>query len=338
MNFLEGKKSFFNFLAFFIFLISFLFGCNYYYLKKNFLAQVNLNNNLTLENQKLISEIKELQKEIKELQIDLEKRKEKEKKAREEIEFLKKSLEETKKQIRLLGISPKRKGKIYLPILVYHHIAEVSSNDLGRKETLAISPQTFEKQMEYILKENYHPITFKELFDYFYQGKNLPQKPVIITFDDGWLSQYKNAFPVLKRYNFKAVFFLVTNYIGGKSFMDWEQIRELARNGMEIGSHSVSHPNLTKISEKAMEYEINQSKIILERKLNVKIKTFAYPYGDYNSKVINTLRKIQYLGGRTIVTSLQYAKWQKLEDLYTFRGFQVQNEIEEFKKILPPQE
>jgi hypothetical protein len=138
---------------------------------------------------------------------------------------------------------------IHLPILMYHHIDYLPPNASKLWQDLTVSPETFEAQMKYLFEQNYQPITFEEFLNFLKNKKEIPEKSLIITFDDGWKNQYQNAFPVLKKYNFRATFFVVVTYIGGSALMNWKELRELIENKMEIGSHSMTHPNLKNLSE-----------------------------------------------------------------------------------------
>jgi len=306
-------------------------GYQFYQIKTEFTRETESKKEILKEKEKLENLVKKYQKENKLL-------KEKEKALKEKIEAIKNEIEDLEKKVQKLKVL-KEKKKFYLPILVYHHIEKVSDNTSPLKRKLSVSPLIFEKQMEYLFLQNYHPITFCDLEKFIFEGKSLSERSLIVTFDDGWLSQYKNALPILKKYKFPAVFFIVTDYVGGSSFMNWEQLENLKKNGMEIGSHSVSHPDLTLISPPKLDFQIKNSKLILEKKLNLKIKAFAYPYGNYNSKVIATLKKHGYLFGRTVLT-LKEKKifWQSLDNLYALKAIQVPNSLKEFKNLFPPKE
>jgi peptidoglycan/xylan/chitin deacetylase (PgdA/CDA1 family) len=221
---------------------------------------------------------------------------------------------------------------VHLPILMYHHIDFLPPGASKEWQDLTVSPETFEKQMEYLFQQNYQPITFRQFLDFIERGEKLPEKSLIITFDDGWKNQYDHAFPVLKKYNFPATFFIVVSQIGGNLFMDWKQLKELLNNGMEIGSHTMSHPNLKRVSAFQLIYEIENSKTILEKNLNYQIEVFAYPYGIFNSKIIEVVRKASYKAARTTIFGLD----QNTEKLYTLKATQIYDSLDQFKKKFPP--
>ena len=101
--------------------------------------------------------------------------------------------------------------------------------------------------MKFLYENGYHIITFATLIHYLDGADELPAKPVIITFDDGWEDQFGYALPGLEKYHYSATFFVVTNFVGSPGFLSWSQLRRLLAEGMEIGSHSRSHPHLDKI-------------------------------------------------------------------------------------------
>jgi len=193
-----------------------------------------------------------------------------------------------------------------IPIITYHKIS-------NRKEfgLTTVSKHKFETQMKYLYSHGYNTIRLKDLS----QEAKLPEKPVIITFDDGYENIYLNAIPVLKKYNFKAVIFIVANYIG--HYNTWEamqfqqkymhltedQIRRLRDEGHEIGSHSKMHNHLPTLSGNKLIDEIKGSKIKLEKLLDKKISSFCYPYGRFNEKIVNLVKEAGY---RYATTNLKY--------------------------------
>lgn len=166
-----------------------------------------------------------------------------------------------------------RRNKGGIPILMYHHINFPPRDEKNRK--LWVSIIKFDQQMAYLKKHGYHSITFKDLMMHAREGSLLPDNPVIITFDDGAESIYTNAFPILKKYSFRACIFLIVE----QSTLKIDQIKEMQGYGMEFGSHTKTHPNLLQVSDEKRREEIWESKKILEERLNTEIIAFAYPYG-----------------------------------------------------------
>lgn len=128
---------------------------------------------------------------------------------------------------------------------------------------------------------------------------SFPEGMVTLTFDDGRKSQYNNALPILNAAGLKATFFVMSR--NDSSFMSRAQIRTLDAQGHEIGSHSVTHPHLTKVSRAHAKKEIENSKETLENILEKKIVSFAYPYGEFDSHIAKLVEKAGYRSARTII-------------------------------------
>lgn len=115
-----------------------------------------------------------------------------------------------------------------------------------------------------------------------------------LTFDDGLIDNYTVAFPILKKMGLKAYFFVIVSKIGTSGYMNWEQLKELKNAGMVIGCHGMTHKILTGLNNRALDYEIKASKMILEERLGIRIDYFSIPKGHYNRRVINALKEAGY--------------------------------------------
>jgi len=176
-------------------------------------------------------------------------------------------------------------------ILAFHDIGDELGLTIGRVKT-----DKFKKLIEYLAASGY-------------SGKSISgcksDSDIALTFDDGLENFYDNAFPILRRHNFSATVFLVTDYIGKSSLWDyrrrmhlnWTQIMEMADAGIEFGSHSASHRDLRSLNEKDLDSELSGSKKLLEDKLGQKIKYVAYPFGRFNKKVIDFAVRAGYEQG-----------------------------------------
>ncbi|MEG2457527.1 MAG: polysaccharide deacetylase family protein [Bacilli bacterium] len=169
-----------------------------------------------------------------------------------------------------------------VPILMYHGVEDITWGIEG----LFVKVGEFEKQIKY-LKENGYTSFFMNEIDNFTTVK----KPIVITFDDGYVDVYKNAFPTLKKYGIKGTLFTIANARGGVYVND-EQIKEMSDSGViEIGSHSLNHNPLGKQNKESIEKELKTSKDILEKLINKKVESLAYPYGSVNDTVVETAKK-----------------------------------------------
>jgi hypothetical protein len=149
--------------------------------------------------------------------------------------------------------------------------------------TWVVPPASFSQQLDYLAMHHYHTITFNQLFDALYYGGPLPSKPIILTFDDGDDDHYQYVYPILLAHHFSGMFYIITGQVGWYGRMTWSQIREMLSHGMQIGSHTVHHVDLSRllyISEEAVQQELQHSQLTLEKELGSNIQQFCYPYGD----------------------------------------------------------
>ncbi len=184
-----------------------------------------------------------------------------------------------------------------VPILCYHRFADRCG------ASLCMPSDLFEKQMAYLKENGYNVIPMADLFDFLIYRRPIPQKAVVITMDDGYNSAYEIAFPILKKYGFRATLFIYTDFIGmTKSAITWDQLRSMKEEGFEIGSHSLSHCDLTKKGEIETEEdyfdrvtrELFLSKKILDQRLNQNTVYLAFPYGEHNQRLLSLCEKAGY--------------------------------------------
>lgn len=195
------------------------------------------------------------------------------------------------------------KNKKGLKVLVYHKIGYPPKN--SKLKELWVSPENFERQISYLIKNGYKLISFSELKKYFYENRQVDDI-VLITFDDGYENNYLYAYPILKKYEAKGNIFIVYNTIGKinswhnpetepyQNMATKEQIQEMLKSGIiEFGSHTMNHPRLENIPLDDARWEIEESKRQLESLLQKEIIAFAYPYGNgaYNPQIRNFVMK-----------------------------------------------
>lgn len=216
---------------------------------------------------------------------------------------------------------------VTVPILLYHHI---SVSPIGSR--YYVPPDRFEEQLKLLHDWEYTTITTSMLVEAIREGAALPPHPVLITFDDGNEDNYTNAFPIMHKYGMTGVLYLPYNYIGGDGFLSVEQIHEMTDAGWEVGSHSLSHPNLKDMAPERLRSEIVDSRRKLETLLGVPILTFAYPFGEINSAVVDYVKFAGYIAavgatgytpdqGLNILYNLQREEIKGSEDAKTFIRF-----------------
>ncbi len=187
---------------------------------------------------------------------------------------------------------------VRVPILMYHHV-EVPPADAGEiRRDLSVSPANFEQQLHYLKQEGYVSLSLLDLALHLTRGEPLPDKPVILTFDDGYRDNYTNAFPLLERYGFAATFFLVTAPVdaGNPDFLSWDQVQEMHRAGMEFEPHSLDHPDMRDRATEFLVYQVLASKGAIEERTGEACRFFAYPSGRYDQHVIDVLRSADFWG------------------------------------------
>ena len=181
-------------------------------------------------------------------------------------------------------------GEVNVPILLYHHVYPCPTPNW-----LETDVDLFEYQMRYLGRHGYQTITTMQLREAVLQGAVLPPKPVIITFDDGYENIFTYAFPIMERYGLKGTIYVITKSLGYESFVSVDQLKTLSAAGWEIGSHTMTHPDLTTLSPSQLEEELLGSRLRLEEVLGMEIYSIAYPYGLFNSEVANSALKHGYL-------------------------------------------
>ena len=208
---------------------------------------------------------------------------------------------------------------VRVPILVYHSVRAYIKGESKLQDAYDITPELLAQELTYLNSNGYHAVSFADVSRYFDEGIPLPNKPVILTFDDGWKNQYEHALPVLLKYNTKATFFVYTNPIDHKKahWMSWDEVKSLDKLGMEIGGHSRTHPILTKITTDAgLDKEISGGKKILESHLGHPVKVFAYPFGMHNEAVERAVKRAGYTSSRTVYAGV----WNDPAHQYEIHG------------------
>jgi peptidoglycan/xylan/chitin deacetylase (PgdA/CDA1 family) len=218
-------------------------------------------------------------------------------------------------------------GYVTAPILLYHHIS-----DYDPYSRYFVNVDEFRAQMDALQAWDYSTISASNLAKIIINGGERPKRSVIITFDDGFEDVYQNAFPILKEMGYIGVIFMYVDHIGARGYLSEDQIIELAESGWEIGSHGMSHPDLS-LYESNLNYEVLQSRQILEQLPGVSVDTFAYPYGKFDNYLAGYIRDAGYLAGMALGL-----KWEHtIDDLYSLTRIEVQGDydLSTFENLLP---
>lgn len=185
-------------------------------------------------------------------------------------------------------------------VLMYHHIGipPRGRDPLG----LYVSPGMFRFQMWHLKTAGFTVVPLSRIGD-FIAGKAVGKRVVSITFDDGYQDFFDNAFPILREYRFPSTVFLVAGLIGkensweaedGASLMDWDAIHRLKEEGVTFGSHTLTHPFLSRLPADRRMTELADSKTFLEDRLKLPVDSFCYPYGDYDSAAVAAVKEAGY--------------------------------------------
>ncbi|MDT9696203.1 polysaccharide deacetylase family protein [Streptomyces sp. P17] len=224
-----------------------------------------------------------------------------------------------------------------VPILMYHAVSS-EPNDATR--ALSVTPEAFAAQMTVIADLGLTPVSTADLATCWRQGRPLPGRPVLVTFDDGYEGVHRHALPVLAKHGFPATLFVATGWLRGPydtggaldTMLDWDQVRELAAAGVEIGGHSHTHPQLDRLPDDRLRRELILCKEIVSDQLGAVPASFAYPYGYSSRRVRETVRETGYAQALAVGNGLA----RRRQGPYALRRVTVRRSTgaEEFQRLV----
>jgi peptidoglycan/xylan/chitin deacetylase (PgdA/CDA1 family) len=217
---------------------------------------------------------------------------------------------------------------VIVPILLYHRIDESPIDS-----QYYVLPDKFEEQMKLLHDWEYTVISTETLVEAIQDGADLPPRPVIITFDDGDISVYETAFPILQKYGLTGVVYIVGNYMDTEGYMTADQIKELVAAGWEVGSHSRSHRDLTKLEPAVQRAEVVEARKVLQKATGSPVLTFAYPFGLMSPGVAD----YAHFAGYIAAMGLGFTSDQGKSNLFWLQRRDVQGkyDIKQFAGFLP---
>lgn len=188
---------------------------------------------------------------------------------------------------------------LHCPILMYHYIAHPPEGADAVLTDLTVPPDLFDQHLDFLLNAGFTTITMRQLWAGLSEGAELPEKPVILTFDDGYDNAYGDATPRLLARNMVGTFFIVRDFMGQPGYLSWGMAAEMKNVGMELGNHSSTHPNLTSLNYNGQYEEIEGCAAAMGDVLGERPAFFCYPLGRYNATTIQVLRDTGHLAAVT---------------------------------------
>lgn len=209
-----------------------------------------------------------------------------------------------------------------VPVLMYHYVSKSpAGSDIYRRD-LSVTPERFAEQMRSLRDAGYTTVTLDDLLYALTLGRPLPEKPIVLTFDDGYSDNYENAFPILRELGFVATFFIMTDLVtdGAAGYLTWPQVEEMAAAGQRFGSHGrQDHRSLSGRSLDYLVWVALGSKEAIEEHLGYHPRWVAYPSGEYDDQTIAVFHSAGYWGGLTILQGTEHS----LDDIFELRRIRV---------------
>ncbi len=223
-----------------------------------------------------------------------------------------------------------------VPILIYHYVEELPEDADSVRIGLTVLPDAFEAQLKYLSDNGYHTITLDDMYRYLAEAQPLPDKPIILSFDDGYRDAYEVVFPLLQKYDFTGTFFILSGTADGENpqYLTWLMMREMSRAGMDIEAHGVNHASMSGRSYDFLYNELLGAKLAIEGNVGQPVHFFCYPYGDYDAGVIQVLKSLGYWGAAS-TWSGTYQSLGNLFGLYRIRMGPGDNQWTLADKIAP---
>lgn len=220
--------------------------------------------------------------------------------------------------------TPKPPASVRLPVLMYHYISKPPAKADRYRIDLSVAPEAFEQQLIYLRDNGFTTVSLQDVYDLLSMGKRLPPKPIVLTFDDGYLDHYTNAFRLLKKYKMTGTFFVVTDYVVYKNpeHLTWAMIKEMAKAGMSIESHSRTHKDMRGRKNDFLVWEILGPVEQIEAYADKRPRFFCYPTGKYDAAVMKILRDV----GTLAAVTTEYGDTYTLQNAMTWPRHRVRHD------------
>lgn len=209
----------------------------------------------------------------------------------------------------------------YIPILMYHYVRYVdkAADPLGF--SLSVTPEQFAAQLDWLKRSGYETVRMDQAAACLRGEGACPARAVVLTFDDGYMDAYTAALPLLQQYGYVATFYIISGFVGQPGYMGWPELQALRDAGMEIGAHSVSHPDLTGLGLEDLRAQVAQSGATLAAELGVPVVSFCYPGGKFNPTVAAVARESGFTSATTTIQDGQQS------DVYTLPRLRIYGDM-----------
>ncbi len=198
------------------------------------------------------------------------------------------------------------KDNLAIPILMYHYIEYVKDKKDTMRQSLDVTPFIFETQLQTLQQAGYTFMTMEEVGNVLDGKQDLPDKPIVMTFDDGYRDFYTDAYPLVSKYKVKATVYVVPGFINGSNYLTSSQLVEIAANpSIEIAAHTVHHVWLKNMHVAQATKEITESKEDLEKMTGRKIVSFAYPYGAFDDQALSLVKNAGFITAVSTIPGME---------------------------------
>lgn len=222
-----------------------------------------------------------------------------------------------------------------VPILMYHYISDPPPGSDQLRRSLSVTPANLDAQMHYLKQAGYQTITLYDLYDHLAQGKPLPDKPIVLTFDDGYEDAFTNAMPILLKYGFVGTFFVLTGPAdrdGAGAYLTWKQIAAMSAAGMDMELHGREHVDLRNRSFEFLVHQTAGGRESIEAHTGKPVRWFAYPSGRYDAAVVRVLKSAGFWGAVTTLSGQTHT----VDGLFDLERVRISgsSSLETFKKAI----
>lgn len=223
---------------------------------------------------------------------------------------------------------------VRVPILMYHYLSTPPPDADRYRIDLSVTPETFAAHLDAMQQAGYTAISLYTLLAHLNQGAPLPEKPVVITFDDGYRDNYENAFPLLRERGMVATFFVVTDFIDGQrpEYLTWDMVREMAAGGMSIESHGRNHVSLKGKDRDYLIWQALGSLETIQFETGTRPRFVSYPAGEYDDQTITVFGEAGYWAGLTTAQGATH----HADDLFRLQRVRIRNSttVDELLRLL----